>query len=346
MRAIVLEEPKKLVLNQLEIPEPGENEVLIRVKAVGLCGSDIHYYEHGKIGDFIVEKPIILGHEASGEIVKVGKNVVHLQKGQRVTIEPGATCGKCEHCQNGRYNLCEEVEFLATPPYDGAFCEYVVMRSDLVFPIPDQMSYETAALIEPFSVGLHAVSRGNLQEGETVLILGMGPIGLMTAAAAKLHGAGTVIGVDLEDSRLEKAKEMGATHVINVRTDSVDDKIMEYTNRRGVDVAIETAGSPAALKSMISAVRRGGIAVIVGMSPEDESPLNIAQIINKEIDVKGVFRYHHTYPRAIELLASGKVNIERMITDSYELEQAEEAFEKSIHDKRNTLKMMIYPNGR
>lgn len=346
MRAIVLEEPKKLVLNQLEIPEPGENEVLIRVKAVGLCGSDIHYYEHGKIGDFIVEKPIILGHEASGEIVKVGKNVVHLQKGQRVTIEPGATCGKCEYCQNGRYNLCEEVEFLATPPYDGAFCEYVVMRSDLVFPIPDQMSYETAALIEPFSVGLHAVSRGNLQEGETVLILGMGPIGLMTAAAAKLHGAGTVIGVDLEDSRLEKAKEMGATHVINVRTDSVDDKIMEYTNRRGVDVAIETAGSPAALKSMISAVRRGGIAVIVGMSPEDESPLNIAQIINKEIDVKGVFRYHHTYPRAIELLASGKVNIERMITDSYELEQAEEAFEKSIHDKRNTLKMMIYPNGR
>lgn len=346
MRAIVLEEPKKLVLNQLEIPEPGENEVLIRVKAVGLCGSDIHYYEHGKIGDFIVEEPIILGHEASGEIVKVGKNVVHLQKGQRVTIEPGATCGKCEHCQNGRYNLCEEVEFLATPPYDGAFCEYVVMRSDLVFPIPDQMSYETAALIEPFSVGLHAVSRGNLQEGETVLILGMGPIGLMTAAAAKLHGAGTVIGVDLEDSRLEKAKEMGATHVINVRTDSVDDKIMEYTNRRGVDVAIETAGSPAALKSMISAVRRGGIAVIVGMSPEDESPLNIAQIINKEIDVKGVFRYHHTYPRAIELLASGKVNIERMITDSYELEQAEEAFEKSIHDKRNTLKMMIYPNGR
>lgn len=346
MRAIVLEEPKKLVLNQLEIPEPGENEVLIRVKAVGLCGSDIHYYEHGKIGDFIVEKPIILGHEASGEIVKVGKNVVHLQKGQRVTIEPGATCGKCEHCQNGRYNLCEEVEFLATPPYDGAFCEYVVMRSDLVFPIPDQMSYETAALIEPFSVGLHAVSRGNLQEGETVLILGMGPIGLMTAAAAKLHGAGTVIGVDLEDSRLEKAKEMGATHVINIRTDSVDDKIMEYTKRRGVDVAIETAGSPAALKSMISAVRRGGRAVIVGMSPEDESPLNIAQIINKEIDVKGVFRYHHTYPKAIELLSSGKVNIERMITDSYELEQAEEAFEKSIHDKQNTLKMMIYPNGR
>ncbi|OXS76728.1 NAD(P)-dependent alcohol dehydrogenase [Domibacillus enclensis] len=346
MRAIVLEEPKKLVLKQLEIPEPGENEVLIQVKAVGLCGSDIHYYEHGKIGDFIVEKPIILGHEASGEIVKAGKGVVHLQQGQRVTIEPGATCGKCEHCQNGRYNLCEKVEFLATPPYDGAFCEYVVMRSDLVFPIPDQMSYETAALIEPFSVGLHAVSRGNLQEGETVLILGMGPIGLMTAAAAKLHGAGVIIGVDLEDSRLEKAKEMGATHVINIRTDSVDDKIMEYTKRRGVDVAIETAGSPAALKSMIAAVRRGGRAVIVGMSPEDESPLNIAQIINKEIDVKGVFRYHHTYPKAIELLSSGKVNIERMITDSYELEQAEEAFEKSIHDKQNTLKMMIYPNGR
>lgn len=346
MKAVVLEEQKKLLVKQLDQPEPGKNEVLIRVKAVGLCGSDIHYYDHGKIGNFIVKKPIILGHEASGEIVKVGSDVAHLQEGQRVSIEPGATCGECEHCSSGRYNLCEAVKFLATPPYDGAFCEYVVISENLVFPIPDEMSYETAALIEPFSVGLHTVSRGEVKQGDSVLILGMGPIGLMTAAAANLHGAKTIIGVDLENSRLEKAKEMGATHVINVRNESVDEKVKEYTKNRGVDVAIETAGSPSALKSMITSVRRGGCAVIVGMSSEDESPLNIAQLINKEIDVKGVFRYHHTYPKAIELLSAGGIDIERMITDSYELDQTEEAFEKAIHDKKNTLKIMIYPNGR
>ena len=142
MNAAVLTKVKSIELQQIDIPTPKANEVLIRVKTVGLCGSDVHYYEHGKIGDFIVENPIILGHEASGDIVKVGENVTNLRVGQRVSIEPGATCGECAHCKEGRYNLCPYVEFLATPPYDGAFCEYIVMRADLVFPIPDSMSYQ------------------------------------------------------------------------------------------------------------------------------------------------------------------------------------------------------------
>ncbi|MEM1505746.1 NAD(P)-dependent alcohol dehydrogenase [Domibacillus sp. 8LH] len=347
MQSAVLQKLKEIDVQEQSIPVPADNEVLIKVKAVGLCGSDIHYYEHGKIGDFIVEKPIILGHEVSGEIVELGKGVRGLQKGQRVAIEPGKTCGICVHCQIGRYNLCKEVEFLATPPYDGAFCQYIAIHSDLVFPIPDEMSDETGALIEPFSVGLHACSRGEVKAGDSVLILGMGPIGLLTAAAAKMSGAGLIIGVDLEQTRLDKAKELGADRVINVKTESFEEKILEYTNGLGVDVAIETAGSPAALKSMISGVRRGGKAVIVGMSSEDEASLNIAQIINKEIDIRGVFRYHHTYPKAIQLLSESKIDIEKIITDHYDsLQDVEAAFEKAIQDKKNTLKIMIYPNGR
>ncbi|PPA70770.1 NAD(P)-dependent alcohol dehydrogenase [Jeotgalibacillus proteolyticus] len=347
MQSAFLEKIRTIEVKEQSIPSPASDEVLVKIRAVGLCGSDIHYYEDGKIGDFIVEKPIILGHEAAGEIIELGSNVEGLKKGQRVAIEPGKTCGACVHCQSGRYNLCKKVEFLATPPYDGAFCQYITMRSDLVFPMPDEMSYETGALIEPFSVGLHACSRGEITAGDTVLILGMGPIGLMTAAAAKIHGAGLIIGVDLEQGRLDKAKELGADRVINIKAESVEEKILEFTNGVGVDVAIETAGSPAALNSMISGVRRGGKAVIVGMSSKDEAAMNIAQIINKEMDLRGVFRYHHTYPKAIQLLSERKIDIEKIITDRFDsLQGVKAAFEKAIQDKKNTLKVMIYPNGR
>lgn len=344
MKTAVLTSLKNIELQEREIPTPEDDEVLIRVRAVGLCGSDVHYYEHGRIGSFIVKKPIILGHEASGDIVKVGKKVEHLKEGQRVAIEPGATCGECVHCRTGRYNLCPHVEFLATPPYDGAFCEYVTMRADLVFPIPDSMSYETAALVEPFSVGVHAVRRGDLKQGETVIIMGMGPIGLVTAAAAKMAGAQTIIGVDLEQSRLDVAKEMGANYTINLREENLEDKVNEYTNGMGVDLAIETAGSPKAVQGCISSVRRGGRVTIVGMSPQDGVPISISQIIDKEIDVKGIFRYHHTYPAAIDMLSNSEINIERIITNEYQLSETAVAFEQSINDKANTLKIIIYPN--
>ncbi len=344
MKAAVLTSRKNIEMKEMEVPTPKDNEVLIRLRAVGLCGSDIHYYEHGKIGSFVVKKPIILGHEASGEIVRIGRNVMHLKEGQRVAIEPGATCGECEHCKGGRYNLCPSVEFLATPPYDGAFCEYVAMRADLVFPIPDSMSFETAAMVEPFSVGLHAIRRGGLQPNETVIIMGMGPIGLLTAAAAKMAGAAAIIAVDLEQSRLEASKSMGATHIINLREERLEQRVNEYTNGIGVDLAIETAGSPKAVQGTVASVRRGGRVVIVGMSPEEEVPVNISHVIDKEIDIRGVFRYHHTYPAAIEMLSTGGIDIEKIITDEYGLDETSEAFEKAIHDKTNTLKLIVYPD--
>jgi len=345
MKAALLKEINKIEIEDRDIPRPLEDEVLIRVHTVGLCGSDVHYYEHGKIGDFILTGPIILGHEASGDIVSVGEKVNHLKVGQRVTIEPGVTCGKCDHCIGGRYNLCPSVEFLATPPYDGAFCEYITMRSDLVFPIPDSMSYETAALIEPFSVGVHAVKRANLQLGETVIIMGMGPIGLLTAAAAKMSGAKMIIGVDLEQSRLNIAKQLGVDYTINLREENLEEKVKEYTNGVGVEVAIETAGSPNAIKGCISSVCKGGRVIIVGMSSEDEAHVSIARVIDKELDIKGVFRYHDTYSTAIKMLSTNEIDIEKIITNKYNLSETAFAFDQAITDKTNTLKIMIYPRS-
>lgn len=343
MKAAVLTQVGKIEIRELDIPKPGPDEALVRVRAVGLCGSDVHYYEHGKIGPYVVTGPIILGHEAAGEVVAVGSDVRHLKEGQRVTIEPGATCGRCDYCKSGRYNLCPDVRFLATPPIDGAFCEYITMRADLLFPIPDSMSFEKAALIEPLSVGLHAVRRGELKTGETVVIMGMGPIGMLTLLAAKAAGAGQVIGVDLEPFRLERALQMGADGVINLREEDGTEALLRLTGGRKADLAIETAGNGKAAQSALQAVRRGGRVVLVGLPQEEATPLSIPYIVDNEIDVRGVFRYHNTYPTGVAVMAAESLNLDPIITDRMTLEETPKAFEKAINEKNRTLKIIIQP---
>ncbi len=267
MKAAVMPRPGEIAIQELPVPQAGPGEVLIKVMAVGVCGSDVHYYENGRIGSYIVQKPIILGHECAGEISAVGEGVTRFKPGDRVAVEPGVTCGKCRACKEGRYNLCPKVEFLATPPYDGAFVQYIKMREDFVFPIPDSLSYEAAALNEPFSVGIHAAKRSRLQPGSTVAIMGMGPVGLMAVAAAKAFGAAQIFVTDLEPIRLEAAKRMGATHAINVREQDAVAVIKSLTNDEGVDVAWETAGNPRALQSAMASLRRGGKLAIVGLLP-------------------------------------------------------------------------------
>jgi L-iditol 2-dehydrogenase len=343
MKAAVLTQVGKIEIRELDIPTPGPDEALVRVRAVGLCGSDVHYYEHGRIGPYVVTGPIILGHEAAGEVVAVGSEVRHLKEGQRVTIEPGATCGRCEYCKSGRYNLCPDVRFLATPPIDGAFCEYITMRADLLFPIPDSMSFEKAALIEPLSVGLHAVRRGDLRTGETVVIMGMGPIGMMTLLAAKAAGAGRVIGVDLEPFRLERALQIGADGVINLREEDGQEALLRLTEGRKADLAIETAGNGRAAQSAVQAVRRGGRVVLVGLPQEEATPFNIPYIVDNEIDIRGVFRYHNTYPTGVAVMAAESLNLDPIITDRMTLEETPKAFEKAIKEKNSTLKIIIQP---
>ena len=214
MKAAVMTEPLHINIEEMDVPNVYGNEVLVKVMAVGICGSDIHYYEHGRIGNHIVKPPFILGHECSGVVVAIGENVTTLNIGDRVAVEPGITCGHCEYCKSGRYNLCPKVAFLATPPINGAFVQYLKHREDFLFPIPDDLSYEEAALNEPFSVGIHAAKRVDLQPGSTVAIMGMGPVGLMTVVVAKAFGASNIIVTDLEDARLEAAKKLGATYFL------------------------------------------------------------------------------------------------------------------------------------
>jgi len=343
MKAAVLTKLGTIEIKELDIPAYGPDEALVRIKAVGLCGSDVHYYEHGKIGPYVVDYPIILGHEAAGEVVAIGSDVRNVKVGHRVTIEPGVTCGRCTHCKSGHYNLCPDVVFLATPPYDGAFCEYIAIRADMLYPIPDTMSYEKAALIEPFSVGLHAVRRGNLVPGETVVIMGMGPIGILALMAARSAGARRIIGVDMESFRLDRALQMGATDVINLREEDVQAAILRITEGHKADLAIETAGNGRAAQSALQAVRRGGRVVLVGLPQENETPLSIPYIVDNEIDILGVFRYHNTYPTGVAIMSGDHIDLEPVITDYMSLEEAPRAFEKAINEKNSTLKIVIRP---
>lgn len=345
MKAAIMDKPGHIEIKELPMPEVKPDEVLVKIMAVGVCGSDVHYYEHGRIGRFVVEKPIILGHECAGIIIETGDRVKRVKTGDRVAIEPGVTCGRCRYCKEGRYNLCPEVEFLATPPVDGAFVQYLAIREDFVFPIPDELSYEAAALVEPFSVGIHAANRCELKPGATVAIMGMGPVGLMAVAAARSFGASQIIVTDLEDIRLHAALRLGATHAINVSKEDANAKIKELTGGIGVDTAWETAGSPRALSSALSSLRRGGKLVIVGLPAQDEIPLNVPFIADNEIDIYGVFRYANTYPDGIKFLASGEIPADSLITDRYTLEETQEAMERAIHNKSGSLKIIVYPNG-
>ncbi|MCQ4088376.1 NAD(P)-dependent alcohol dehydrogenase [Saccharibacillus sp. JS10] len=345
MKAAVMHQLREISIEEIPVPQIKSDEVLIKVMAVGICGSDLHYYDHGRIGPYIVEGSFILGHECAGEIVDIGDDVHTLRIGDRVAIEPGVTCGVCEMCKAGRYNLCPNVEFLATPPYDGAFVQYLKIRQDFAFLIPDHLSYEEAALVEPFSVGIHAAARSKLQPGSTIAIMGMGPVGLMAVAAAKAYGASKIIVTDLEPLRLDAAKKMGATHVINVLEQDAIEAIQTITNGVGVDTAWETAGSPKALQAALGSLRRGGKLAIVGLPAQAEIPINIPFIADNEVDIYGVFRYANTYPKGIEFLSSGQIDASVLVTDKYPLEQTYEAMERALNHKSECLKVVVYPNA-
>ncbi|WP_067929566.1 NAD(P)-dependent alcohol dehydrogenase [Alicyclobacillus shizuokensis] len=345
MCAAVLERPFQVSIKELPVPELGSHEVLVKVMAVGVCGSDVHYYEHGRIGDFVVKKPIILGHECAGIVVDVGRQVSRVKVGDRVAIEPGVTCGRCDACKSGRYNLCPEVQFLATPPYDGAFVEYLKHREDFVFPIPDSLSFEEAALVEPLSVGIHACKRAGVQPGSRVAVMGMGPVGLLTVVAAKAFGASEVYVTDLQPIRLEAAKHLGASVAVNVQERDPVEVIREMTDGAGVDVAVETAGNPRALQSALMSLKRGGRLGIVGLPAQDEIGMNVPFISSFEVDIFGVFRYANTYSQGIKFLASGNYDVRSLITDQYPLEKAKDALERARTNKSGSLKVMVYPNG-
>lgn len=345
MKAAYLDSTFSISIQDIPVPDIFEHEVLIKVEAVGVCGSDIHYYEHGRIGRYVVEQPLILGHECSGTVVRIGNQVQHLQVGDRVAVEPGVPCGHCVYCKEGRYNLCPQVQFLATPPVNGAFVEYLAHRADCVFEIPDELSFEAAALVEPFSVGIHAARRLRIRGGESVAIMGMGPVGLMAVMAIKAHGASQIIVGDVESNRLEVAKKIGATHTIRVLKEDPVQTVKSLTADLGVDVGIETAGNPKALQSLLASVRRGGRVGIVGLPPVDNMDINIPMIVDNEMEIQGIFRYANTYPAGISVLNAMSEHVDVLITDKYPLEQTRDALERARTNKSGSIKVVVYPNG-
>ena len=345
MKTAVMKAIGKIELEEREIPQPKEGEVLIKIGYVGICGSDVHYFETGAIGDFVVKPPFILGHEAAGTVVALGEGVDSLKIGDRVAMEPGKTCGHCEFCRTGRYNLCPDVQFFATPPYDGVFQEYVTYDASMCFKLPDNVSLMEGALIEPLAVGFHAANQGGAHIGQKAVVFGSGCIGLMCLLALKAEGVTEVYVVDVIDKRLEKAMELGAAGVINSSKEDAEERIMELAGGYGVDLAIDTAGADVTINQGIRMVKPGGTIVCVGYSRSGKVTLDMSVALNKEITFRTVFRYRHIYPMAIAAVSSGLINLRNVVTDTFTLDEIQEAMVKSVNDKVNIVKAVIEVAG-
>lgn len=341
MKTAVMTDIMNVEIEERPIPVPADNEVLVKVENVGICGSDLHYYETGRIGNFIVKPPFVLGHEAGGTVVEVGKAVTNLKVGDRVAMEPGKTCGECEFCKSGKYNLCEDVIFFATPPVDGVFQEYVAHEAALCFKLPDNVSTLEGALIEPLAVGMHAAIQGDAHIGQTAVVTGAGCIGLVSVLALKAMGVSKVYVVDIMEKRLQKALELGADGVINGKEEDAVAKVMELTDGKGCDLSIETAGTQITTVQLIKMAKKGSTIVLVGYSASGELTLPINMALDKEITFKTVFRYRNIYPMAIEAVASGKIKIKDIVTDSFELVDIKNALDSCVKNKADIVKGVI-----
>ncbi|HZK55278.1 MAG TPA: NAD(P)-dependent alcohol dehydrogenase [Desulfosporosinus sp.] len=317
MKAVYLEGIKNLVTREIPVPEPEINQVLIKVKSVGICGSDIHYWEHGRIGNFVVNNPLILGHEVAGEIVSVGNNVQSFKSGDRVVIEPGVPCGHCNSCLEGRYNLCQDIEFFATPPYDGAFREYVTIDSSKVFKIPFDLPMEVATLVEPLAVAVHAIRRAHIELGERVLIFGAGVIGVCVILALQEAGARNIAIIDPKEERLLLPQKLGT--IVATSPDFIPKDNL-------YDIAFECSGAPSSLVAASKLVRSGGRVVQLGLSGNSTQEAPIVELTIKEINIISVFRYAHVFPTALEILYSRKEQFKEMITHEYSFIDIGEGF--------------------
>ncbi|MBW6411418.1 NAD(P)-dependent alcohol dehydrogenase [Clostridium weizhouense] len=341
MKVAVMTGIGQMKFEEREIPKAKDNEVLVKLEYVGICGSDLHYYETGAIGDYVVKPPFVLGHEPGGIVIEIGKNVKDLKVGDRVALEPGKTCGHCEFCKTGRYNLCPDVEFFATPPIDGVFQEYVAHDASLCFKLPDNVSTMEGALIEPLAVGFHAAMQGNAKSGQIAVVMGAGCIGLVTMMALKAMGISKVYVVDIMEKRLQKASELGAHAIINGSKKDTVEEIMKLTNGKGCDLVIETAGTQTTTIQAMHMTKKDATIVLVGYSKTGEMTLPMSLALDKELTFKTVFRYRHIYPMAIDAVAAGKVNLKGIVTNIFTLDEAQKAMDYSVNNKADIVKAVI-----
>jgi L-iditol 2-dehydrogenase len=332
--------------NQMEkrevpMPKPEAGQVIVKIDYVGICGSDVSYYQYGGIGIYAVKKDFILGHECAGTVTETGAGVTCIKPGDRVALEPGITCGQCQFCKIGKYNLCPDVVFLATPPYDGSLVKYIAYPANMCFVLPPSVSSQAGVLVEPLAVGIHSADQGRVRMGDTVVILGAGCIGLCTMLACMARGAADIIITDMLDNRLDFAKKKGARAVINAASADVLKTVEELTGGKGADVVIETAGSAATIAQTPYLVAPGGRIVLVGLAAQNEVSFNFAQIMGKEAEIQSVFRYRNIYPAAIDAMAGGKIVAEDMINRLFDFEQTKEAFDYVINHRDEVIKVLI-----
>jgi L-iditol 2-dehydrogenase len=340
VRAAVLNRPGEVEVVERPTPTPGPHEVLVRVRAVGVCGSDTHYYDHGRIGRFVVEQPMVLGHESAGVIEGVGAEVDPTRVGQRVSIEPGVPCFTCHECLAGRYNLCPDMVFYATPPVDGSLAELAVIHEAFAHPVPDSVSDEAAALLEPLSVGVWSCRKAGVGLGTSVLVTGAGPIGLVAVQVARAAGAAQVVVADVNPHRLAVAARLGATRTVDVRETSV---VESYAGGPGPDVLLECSGHAGVTGDGIRALAPNGTAVLVGMGG-DEFPLPLSVVQERELTVTGTFRYANTWPTAISLVASGQVDLDALVTRRFALAETAQAL-TAARDDPEAIKAVILPQS-
>lgn len=330
-RAAVMTDLQTIEVREVPEPTPAPHEAVVRVEAVGVCGSDTGYFTVGRIGDYVVTGPLILGHEVAGQVVEIGTDVTNVKFGDRVAIEPGTPCRTCHECLSGRYHLCTDLVFYATPPYDGTLVELLAADARNLYPLPDTMSYEQGALVEPLSVGIWGCKRAGLQAGDEVLVTGAGPVGLLAASVARAMGALSVRVTDVSQFRLDLAAKLGF-----------------QTERSGqpgeerFDVLLECSGAPGVLGQALTRLKPAGRAAMIGMSKEDAIALPLAQLNVNEITLSLVNRYNNTWPLAISLIASGRVDVTPLITHHFGLEETTEALLLASH-VTNSVKAVIHP---
>ncbi len=338
----LLKTPKKIEIDEIFVPDISDDQVLLKIKEVGLCGSDVHFYNTGRLKDLaVLDGPIILGHECAGEIASVGKNVKNFKEGDRVAIEAGLPCGTCRNCKAGNYNLCDEIRFMAIPPNNGAFREYMAYDPNYIFKIPDNISFAMGACIEPLSVGYSCAISSKVSPGGSLCILGDGPIGLATLDIARAIGITDIIMSGLDDYHLNVAKEHGAIKTVNVNEADLLDAVRDLTMSAGVDGAVECAGAKKSIQDSLRVLKRGGTVCWLSLN-EDIIPISYIDIVCKAVNIQGIFRYKNSYPPIIKMLHAGLINFDKWVSHRFPLEEINKAFETANDPDINKMKITVY----
>ncbi|MDY3121974.1 NAD(P)-dependent alcohol dehydrogenase [Suipraeoptans intestinalis] len=341
MKACVLTGKRKLEWTEREIPQPGKGEIQIQLKHVGICGSDLHFYQEGRLANWELKEPLILGHEPGGVVSAIGEGVEGFDIGDKVAIEPAVPCGKCENCRKGHYNLCKNIKMLAIPKErDGVFSEYCIHDATMCYKLPEKVGTMEGGLIEPLCVGLHGAEISNAKIGETAIILGSGCIGLCVLMSLKARGVEEIYVADVLDKRLERAKELGATRVFNSTRESIEEFAKKLPGG-GADQVYECAGNRITTLQTCRLIRRAGKVTLVGVSPEPVLELDIATLNAMEGTIYTMYRYRNLYPQAIKAVESGAIPLKKIVSHVFEFQNCVDALEESLNNKEEIIKGVI-----